>query len=96
MPNNLMAALSSSAALDKVGRPIRRPRPEGVPPGRSKYPLPKILPGKKGAGKRGVRLRSDGDVVEDIVAREALGLALKDARDQLVAARVGRAQLAMY
>ncbi len=28
------------------------------------------------------------DVVEDVVAREALGLSVEDARDELVAARV--------
>src|ERR1700691_2104076 len=51
-------------------------------------PFAKILPVKTGAGKRGVRQPSDRDVVEDVVARKAFGLALKNARDQLVAARV--------
>jgi hypothetical protein len=42
-------------------------------------PFAKIFPVKTGAGKRRVRQPGDRDVVEDIVAREALGLALKDA-----------------
>jgi hypothetical protein len=40
----------------------------------------KIFPVKAGAGKRRVRQPGDRDVVEDVVARKALGLALKDAR----------------
>src|ERR1700722_9393303 len=51
-------------------------------------PFAKIFPVKTSAGKRGVRQPGDRNVVEDIVAREALGLALKDACDQLVAAQV--------
>src|SRR5262245_3621582 len=47
-----------------------------------------ILPIETGARERRVRQPGDRDVVEDVVAREALGLSLKDARDQLVAARV--------
>src|ERR1700722_19726882 len=51
-------------------------------------PFAKIFPVETGAGKRRVRQPGDRDVVEDVVAREALGLTLKDARDQLVAAQV--------
>src|ERR1700721_4896364 len=47
-------------------------------------PFAKIFPVKTGAGKRRIRQPRDRDVVEDVVAREALGLALKNARDQLV------------
>ena len=47
-----------------------------------------ILPIETGAGKRRVRQPGDGDVVEDVVAGEAFGFSLKDACDQLVAARV--------
>src|ERR1700722_1538019 len=50
-------------------------------------PLAKIFPVKAGAGKRRVRQPGDRNVVEDVVARKALGLALKDAWDQLVAGR---------
>jgi hypothetical protein len=45
-----------------------------------------MLPVETGARKRRVRQPRDRDVVEDIVAREALGVSLKDAFDQLVAA----------
>ena len=38
-----------------------------------------ILPIETGARKRRVRQPGDRDVVEDVVAREALGLSLKDA-----------------
>src|ERR1700693_239910 len=51
-------------------------------------PFPPILPIETGAGKRRVRQPGDRDVVEDVVAREALGLSVKDARDELIAARV--------
>src|SRR5208282_492584 len=47
-----------------------------------------ILPIETGARKRRVRQPCDRDVVEDVVAREAFGFSLKDACDQLVAARV--------
>src|SRR5580704_3703718 len=47
-----------------------------------------ILPIETGARKRRVRQPGDGDVVEDVVAREAFGFSLKDACDQLVAARI--------
>src|ERR1700679_3664526 len=47
-----------------------------------------ILPIETGARKCRVRQPGDRDVVEDVVAREAFGFALKDARDQLVAAQV--------
>ena len=47
-----------------------------------------ILPIETGAGKRRVRQLGDRDVVEDVVAREAFGFSLKDARDQLIAAHV--------
>ena len=38
-----------------------------------------ILPIETGARKRRVRQPGDRDVVEDVIAREALGLSLKDA-----------------
>src|SRR5262249_31672039 len=47
-----------------------------------------VLPVETGAGKSRVRQPGDRDVVEDVVAREAFGYALEDARHQLVAARV--------
>ena len=47
-----------------------------------------ILPIETGTGNRRIRQPGDRDVVEDVVAREALRLPLKDARDQLVAACV--------
>ena len=50
--------------------------------------FPPILPIETGPGKRRVRQPGERDVVEDVVAREALGLTHKDARDQRVAARV--------
>ena len=37
-----------------------------------------ILPVETGGRKRRVRQPGDGDVVEDVVAREAFGLSLKD------------------
>ena len=42
-------------------------------------PVAPILPIETGARKRRVRQPGDRDVVEDVVAREALGLSLKDA-----------------
>src|SRR5215208_494203 len=45
-----------------------------------------VLPIQTRAGNRGVGQPRDRDIVEDIVAREALGLAIKDARDHLIAA----------
>src|SRR5271154_2252583 len=47
-----------------------------------------ILPIETGARKRRVRQPGDRDVVEDVVAGEAFRLSVKDAGDQLVAARV--------
>ena len=47
-----------------------------------------VLPIETAARKRRVRQPGDRDVVEDVVAREALGLSVKDARDELIAARV--------
>src|ERR1700694_4882085 len=45
-----------------------------------------VLPIETGARKRRVRQPGDRDVVEDVVAREALRLSVKDARDELIAA----------
>jgi len=42
-------------------------------------PFAPIFPVETGARKRCVRQPGDCDVVEDVVARESLGLALKDA-----------------
>src|SRR5437867_13273835 len=47
-----------------------------------------VLPIETGARKRRVRQPSDRDVVEDAVARDALRLSVKDARDELIAARI--------
>ena len=47
-----------------------------------------VLPIETGARKRRVRQPCDRDVVEDVVAREALRLSVKDARDEFIAARV--------
>ena len=47
-----------------------------------------MLPIETRTRKGRVRQPGDRDVVEDVVAREALGLSLKDSCDQLVAARV--------
>src|SRR5882724_2093492 len=49
---------------------------------------PSLFSIETGARKRRVRQPGDCDVVEDVVAREALRLSVKDACDQLVAARV--------
>src|SRR3981189_513791 len=55
---------------------------------RIEIPFAPILPIETRARKRRVRQPGDRDVVEDVVAREALRLSVKDARDQLVAARI--------
>src|SRR5205823_13264790 len=49
---------------------------------------PLVLPIETGSRKRRVRQPGDRDVVEDVVAREALRLSDKDARDELIAASV--------
>src|SRR4051812_18944160 len=49
---------------------------------------PLVLPIETRAGKRRVREPRDRDVVEDVVARQALGPSVKHARDKLVAACV--------
>ena len=46
------------------------------------------LPIEPGARKRRVRQPGDRNVVENVVASEALRLSVKDARDELIAARV--------
>src|ERR1700687_4877370 len=51
-------------------------------------PFTPILPIETGARKRRVCQPGDRDVVEDVVAREALRLSVKDARDELIAACV--------
>src|ERR1700682_2109155 len=51
-------------------------------------PFAPILPIETGTRKRRVRQPSDCDVVEDVIARKALGFTFKDARDELIAARV--------
>ena len=47
-----------------------------------------ILPIETGARKRRVRQPGDGDVVEDVVTREAFGFSGKDSCDELIAARI--------
>ena len=54
----------------------------------TEIPFAPIFPVETGARKRRVRQPGDRDVVEDVVAREALRLSVKDARDELIAARV--------
>src|SRR5258707_13748241 len=51
-------------------------------------PFAKILPVETGAGNRRVRQPGDRDIVEDVVAREALRVTVEDACDEFVAARV--------
>src|SRR5215212_10161492 len=51
-------------------------------------PIAEILPVETGARNRRVRQPGVRDVVEDIVARKALGLSRKDTRDERIAARV--------
>src|SRR5690349_6480304 len=51
-------------------------------------PFAPVFPVETGARKRRVRQPGDRDVVEDVVARETLSFSGKDARDQLIAARV--------
>src|SRR5258706_15233012 len=51
-------------------------------------PFAPIFPVETSARKRRVRQPGDRDVVEDVIARKALGLSVKDARDELIAARV--------
>src|SRR4051812_21614854 len=50
--------------------------------------LTPVLPIETTARNPRVRQPGDRDVVEDVVARQALRLSLKYARDQLIAARV--------
>src|SRR5450432_745029 len=47
-----------------------------------------VLPIEPGTRKRRVSQPGDRDVVEDVVAREALRVSAKDARDELIATRV--------
>src|SRR6202140_1835934 len=51
-------------------------------------PFAPVLPIETGARKRRVRQPGERDVVEDVVAREALRLSVKDGRDELIAPRV--------
>ena len=51
-------------------------------------PFAPIFPVETGARKRRVGQPGDRDVVEDVVAREALGLSVEDAGDQLIASCV--------
>src|SRR6266853_1687779 len=51
-------------------------------------PFAPILPIETGARQSRVRQPGYGDVVEDVVAREALSLSVKNARDELIAAQV--------
>src|SRR5580693_5028642 len=55
---------------------------------RVEVPFAPILPIKTSARKCGVRQPGDGDVVEDVIAREAFGFSREDARDELIAAGV--------
>src|ERR1700680_2382710 len=55
---------------------------------RIEIPFAPILPIETSARKRCVRQPGDRDVVEDVVAREALGLSVEHPCNQLVAARV--------
>ena len=53
-----------------------------------KYPLPQYSQYRRAPEIAVFVSQRDRDVVEDVVAREALGLSVEDARDQLQAARV--------
>ena len=103
LPGGEVSALGQLVVVDQLGiRPLR-PTPRGwielvredahgnrdaTTPLTLKNALPPVLPVETGAGDRRVRQPGDRDVVEDVVAREALGLSVKDARDELQAARV--------
>src|SRR5437868_13461360 len=103
-PGGKVPALGELVVVDQFGiRPLR-PAPRGwiefvredahshrdgdadAPDGEERCEL--VLPIETGAGKCRVRQPGDRDVVEDVVAREALGLSVEDARDELIAARV--------
>ncbi len=51
-------------------------------------PLAEVFPVEPGAGHAGVRHPCERDVVEDVVARQALGFSAKDTGDHFIAARV--------
>src|SRR5437868_619756 len=94
-PGGKVPALGELVVVDQFGiRPLR-PAPRGwiefvredahshrdgdadAPDGEERCEL--VLPIETGAGKCRVRQPGDRDVVEDVVAREALGLSVKDA-----------------
>src|SRR5438045_7552894 len=72
--------------IELVGKDAHGRRDRDAFDGEERRPL--VLPIETGAGKRRVRQPGDRDVVEDVVAREALRLSVKDARDELVASRI--------
>src|SRR5580658_5011173 len=93
LPGGEMTAFVEPVVVDELGIGPLRPAPRrwiefvgedahGNRDGDAldvEIPFAKIFPVETGAGKRGVRQPSNRNVVEDVVAREALGLASKDA-----------------
>ena len=77
-PRSWIESVREDADGNRDGDALGIEKPEFAP----------ILPIETGVRKRRVRQPGDRDVVEDVVAREALRLSVKDVRDQLVAARV--------
>ena len=92
-PGRKVAALFEFVEMDQFGvRPLRPASGSGIEFVREdahgyrdgdafgiEIPFAPILPIETGARKRRIRQPGDRDVVEDIVAREALRLSLKDA-----------------
>jgi hypothetical protein len=68
-PRGWIEFVREDAHGNRDGDPFRIAIPEFAP----------ILPIETGARKRRVRQPGDGDVVEDVVAREAFGFSRKDA-----------------
>jgi hypothetical protein len=97
-----MTALGYYVEVDELGIRLLRPAPrrwiefvrEDTHRSRDRnafdieISLSPILPIETGPRKRRVRQPGDRDVVEDVVARKALGLSVEDARDEVIAARV--------
>ena len=97
-----MSALGNFVEVDELGIRLLRPAPRGwiefvrehAHGNRDgdafdvEIPFAPILPVETGARKRRVRQPGVRDVVEDVIARKALGLSVKDARDERIAPRV--------
>src|SRR6185436_11668024 len=101
-PSGKMTALFEFVEVNEIGVRLLRPAPwcwiefvredaHGNRDGDAldvEIPVAEILPVETGARKRRVRQPGVRDVVEDVVARKTLGLSVKDARDEGIAARV--------